>query len=48
MRIAIVHDDGSLLGLNHWGVRAALQSKVRHTVYWHFFRFMGHSNDISS
>ena len=24
MRIAIVHDDGSLLGINHWGVRLSL------------------------
>ena len=23
MRIAIVHDDGSLLGIEHWGIRAA-------------------------
>jgi len=27
MRIAIVHDDGSLLGQNHWGRRAAHKTK---------------------
>ena len=27
MRIAIVHDDGSLLGINHWGRRAAHKLK---------------------
>ena len=27
MRIAIVHDDGSLLGINHWGRRAAYKVK---------------------
>ncbi len=30
MRIAIVHDDGSLLGINHWGVRAA--HKVKYVI----------------
>jgi len=27
MRIAIVHDDGSLLGIEHWGRRAAYKIK---------------------
>jgi uncharacterized RDD family membrane protein YckC len=30
MRIAIVHDDGSLLGINHWGRRAA--HKLRYII----------------
>ena len=30
MRIAIVHDDGSLLGINHWGRRAAY--KLRYII----------------
>ena len=53
MRIAIVHDDGSLLGENHWGRRAAHKTKYVIPYFgvvfglWDVFKTMQHETKRS-